>query len=468
MKRSFHHLNKVIREKFLERKTASKLKSTAIGLAGIILSACGRNIDPDETGTSLLPTAFDDVLRGSSAVDSITALAGNDTIYGFGGNDQILAGDGNDTIYGGEGDDYIDPGAGDDTIYGGKGNDTILLSSGFDIEDGGEGIDTVIFGSDQASLPVTIDLSSGKYHFTDQIASATRNLLNIENIESTAASDITIFDTTGVNSITTMSGNDIIYSKGGDDTISTGAGNDTVYLNKAKYTVDLGAGDDTIYLSTEMSVVEGGNGTDTAVIRSFDGFVDVHIDLKFSTYFVPSQMAAQDGMDLNLKSFEVITIEGNVASTLKGTIGADTLTGNDGSDTIEGREGADTLTGGNRQDTFVFNSGDTGILESEADTITDFVSGNDLIDLTSIAGDNLGTYVEVNGAANDFAAYTANATTSFSGNAIDIYVEYNLNGAGNTYLIADEDKSGNVSAGDTLIILSGLSSADAVDSSDII
>ena len=73
-----------------------------------------------------------------------------------------------------------------------------------------------------------------------------------------------------------------------------------------------------------------------------------------------------------------------------------------------------------------------------------------------------------NGAANDFAAYTANATTSFSGNAIDIYVEYNLNGAGNTYLIADEDKSGNVSAGDTLIILSGLSSADAVDSSDII
>ena len=81
---------------------------------------------------------------------------------------------------------------------------------------------------------------------------------------------------------------------------------------------------------------------------------------------------------------EVITIEGNVASTLKGTIGADTLTGNDGSDTIEGREGADTLTGGNRQDTFVFNSGDTGVLESEADTITDFVSGNDLIDLTSI------------------------------------------------------------------------------------
>ena len=96
------------------------------------------------------------------------------------------------------------------------------------------------------------------------------------------------------------------------------------------------------------------------------------------------------------------------------------------------------------------------------------MSGNDLIDLVSITGDDLGTYVEANGAANNFAAYTTNATASFSGNAIDIYVEYNLNGAGNTYLIADEDKSGNVSAGDTLIILSGLSSSDAIDSSDLI
>ena len=72
----------------------------------------------------------------------------------------------------------------------------------------------------------------------------------------------------------------ILSIQGGDDIISTGAGNDTVYLSKGKYTVDLGAGNDTIYLSTEMSVIEGGNGTDTAVIRAFNGFVDVHVDLK--------------------------------------------------------------------------------------------------------------------------------------------------------------------------------------------
>ena len=286
----------------------------------ILLSACGRNIDPDEAGTTLVPTIYDDLLRGSSEIDSITGLAGNDTIYGFGGNDQILAGD----------------------------------------------------------------------------------------------------------------------------------------------------GDDTIYLSTAMSIIEGGNGTDTAVIRAFDGFVDVTVDLKYSTYYVQSKLEAQDGQDLNLKSFETITIEGNVAATLRGTINADTLIGDDGADTIEGRAGADTLTGGNRQDTFVFTSGDTGVAEAEADTITDFVSGNDLLNLASIVDGNIGTYVEVNGAANNFTTFTANATASFTGSAIDIYVEYNLNGSGNTYLAVDENSSGYLSAGDTLIILSGLSGADAVDSSDFI
>ena len=446
-------------------KKSEKLLSS---LSLLALSACGRTVDPDASGAGLVPTAYDDILRGSNEIDSITGLAGNDTIYGFGGNDQILAGDGDDTIYGGDGDDYIDPGAGSDSVYGDKGNDRILLSSGSDIEDGGEGIDTIIFNSTQSSLPITIDLNSGKYHYTQQIASAKKTLFSIENIESTAAADVTVHDTVGKNTISTASGNDTIHSKGGDDVISTGAGNDTVYLKNGSYTVDLGAGNDTIYLSTTTSIVEGGNGTDTAVIRAFDGFVDVNVDLKFSTYFVPSKLTAQDGMDVNLKSFEKITIDGNVSATLRGSIGADTLVGDDGADTLEGRGGADILTGGNRQDTFVFTSGDTGITEATADTITDFVSGNDLLDLTAITNGNIGTYVEASGTNNNFGTFSGNATTSFTGSAVDIYVEYNLNGSGNTYILVDEDSNGSVSAGDTLLILSGLSGSGAVDSSDFI
>ena len=108
------------------------------------------------------------------------------------------------------------------------------------------------------------------------------------------------------------------------------------------------------------------------------------------------------------------------------------------------------------------------ILVTEATVTNDFVSGNDLIDLTAISDGNIGTYVETSGAGNNFAQFTSNATASFTGSAIDIYVQYNLNGSGNTYIFVDEDSNGSVSAGDTLIILSGLSGSSAVDSSDFI
>ena len=440
--------------------------STAIAL---VLSACGRETRsttevPLADETSNIPTAFNDKLVGSDDLDTFTALAGDDEIYGFGGNDQIIAGTGNDTIYGGDGDDNIQPGAGDDKIYGEGGNDTIYLSAGADIEDGGEGTDTIIFGPDQTTLPVTINLDTGRYHFTSQIASVTQNLFSIENITSEGAADLTVHDTSGVNVITTNTGNDTIYSKGGNDTITTAAGNDTVYLGAGTYTVDLGAGDDKVYLTTSASSINGNTGTDEAIARAFDGFVDIYIDLQFSTYFVPSKLTAQDGMDVSLEGFENVTIDGNVAATILGTSAANTLVGDAGADVINGRGGADTLTGGSKSDKFVFSSGDTGITEATADTITDFSTGTDKIDV-----DAPGTYVEADGTGTaNFAAFQTAANASLTTNSDDIYAQYNFNGGGNTLVVIDEDKSGTITTGDTLIILTGLSTADGLDSSDFI
>ena len=393
------------------------LTSTAIAL---VLSACGRETRsttevPLADETSNVPTAFDDKLVGSDDLDTFTALAGDDEIYGFGGNDQIIAGTGNDTIYGGDGDDNIQPGAGDDKIYGEGGNDTIL-SAGADIEDGGEGIDTIIFGPDQTTLPVTINLDTGRYHFTSQIASVTQNLFSIENVTSEGGADLTIYDTAGVNVITTNTGNDTIHSKGGNDNITTAAGNDTVYLGDGTYIVDLGAGNDKVYLTTNASSINGNTGTDEAIVRAFDGFVDIYIDLQFSTYFVPSKLTAQDGMDVSLESFEKVTIDGNVAATILGTSAGDTLVGDAGADVITGRGGADTLTGGSKSDRFVFESGDTGITEATADTITDFSTGTDKIDITSV-----GSYVEADGSGNaDLAAFITDANASLPTTSIDI------------------------------------------------
>ena len=448
------------------KKQSIIFSSTAIAM---ILSACGRETRstteiPLADEATNIPTAFNDKLVGSDDLDTFTALAGDDEIYGFGGNDQIIAGTGNDTIYGGEGDDNIQPGAGDDKVYGEGGNDTIYLSAGADIEDGGEGIDTIIFGPDQTTLPVTINLDTGRYHFTSQIASVTQNLFSIENITSEGAADLTVYDTSDVNIITTNTGNDTVHSKGGNDTITTGSGNDTVYLGNGTYTVDLGAGDDKVYLTTTASSIDGNTGSDEAIVRAFDGFVDVYIDLQFSTYFVPSKLTAQDGMEVSLQNFEKVTIDGNVASTILGTSAADILVGDGGADVITGRGGADTLTGGSRSDQFVFKSGDTGITEATADTITDFSTGTDKIDLESP-----GTYVEADGTSTaNLAAFITAANASLTTNSDDIYAQYNFAGGGNTLVVVDEDKSGTVTSGDTLIILSGLSTAGGLDGSDFI
>ncbi|MDN4999505.1 VCBS domain-containing protein [Bradyrhizobium sp. GCM10027634] len=77
------------------------------------------------------------------------------------------------------------------------------------------------------------------------------------------------------------------------------------------------------------------------------------------------------------------TIKGNNGDdVLYGGSGQDTIDGSNGNDTIIGGFGADKLTGGNGDDTFVYLS----VADSRAgrfDTITDFVSGTDKIDLTA-------------------------------------------------------------------------------------
>ena len=99
-----------------------------------------------------------------------------------------------------------------------------------------------------------------------------------------------------------------------------------------------------------------------------------------------------------------------------------------------------------------------------ADTITDFSTGTDKIDIATV-----GSYVEADGAGNaNIAAFITDADASLPTSSIDIYAEYNFNGEGNTLVVIDEDKSGAVNTGDTLIILSGLSTAGGLDASDFI
>uniref|UniRef100_UPI0040487322 M10 family metallopeptidase C-terminal domain-containing protein n=1 Tax=Flavobacterium sp. TaxID=239 RepID=UPI0040487322 len=67
-----------------------------------------------------------------------------------------------------------------------------------------------------------------------------------------------------------------------------------------------------------------------------------------------------------------------------GGAGDDTIYGEIGDDTIDGGAGNDTLNGGGGIDTFVIRSGDGGSSISDADTITDFTDGTDIIGMSGL------------------------------------------------------------------------------------
>ena len=73
--------------------------------------------------------------------------------------------------------------------------------------------------------------------------------------------------------------------------------------------------------------------------------------------------------------------------TITGSAFADTLTGSSAADTIVGGSGGDTLTGGAGADTFAYTAiANTVAGSGNFDTILDFTSGSDHLDLSGISG----------------------------------------------------------------------------------
>lgn len=107
------------------------------------------------------------------------------------------------------------------------------------------------------------------------------------------------------------------------------------------------------------------------------------------------------------------TVGAQFSLNVTGAGGADTIVGGAGADTITGGAGADTLTGGLGADTFAYASTTIAGLTAEGgDSITDFLSGTDIISFADLSGDVGFTVGTATVAGETLLASTGNAGTA--------------------------------------------------------
>ena len=191
-------------------------------------------------------------------VEDVLGGAGNDRLYGNGMGNLLNGGDGNDVLAGFAGNDTLIGGAGRDRLMPGLGNDTV---------DGGLGADTVDY-SDTA-LGWTVDIS---------LHSATAGLPFLGVYKHTLS---------GIENVTTGSGNDTVYGdKGaniitgnaGDDSLSGGEGNDTLYGRDGSDTLAGGAGIDRLFGGADDDVFVFDTASSTDTVFDYEDGID-RIDL---------------------------------------------------------------------------------------------------------------------------------------------------------------------------------------------
>lgn len=186
------------------------------------------------------------------------------------------------------------------------------------------------------------------------------------------------------------SGHDLITGNQADNSLWGNAGNDQLYGNNGNDILIGGSGGDRL---------DGGAGIDTAsyqeatagVIASLFGPDGNTGEAAGDTFYLVEQLAGSNYAD---------TLTGDdSANGLSGLAGNDTLNGLGGNDVLIGGAGADVLAGGAGADTFVFAAVTDSRTNGGRDTITDFVSRLDKIDLKAIdastrtSGDQAFSYI---------------------------------------------------------------------------
>jgi Ca2+-binding RTX toxin-like protein len=378
----------------------------------------------------------------SQLVSSVTFLLGTTTAIHAGRprgdlghrTHRLTTGSGKDIITGGALADNIRTGAGDDTI------DARTRVTGTDIVDGGDGIDTLVVNASAETGSMSLKHGLNPSYFVDSTSgNFDIDASNIEKVKFTsgagddfintgrggvtvdggAGSDLWLADLSQLSasvsftlgttqsidaagltsiqnieriSITTGSGNDTLTGGALADQINGGAGNDTINLKTGSTSGGIDSADGgrapTRWWSTPRRD-GGGDAVDRAQsqLRRQLGLRQLRArGLQHGARRVHGRTRQRCGD--RARRDDVLT-GGRGDDILAGGDGDDTLDGGINNDLLRGGRGADSLTGGTGVDIFDYDLlGDSSVVSGKIDTIADFLSGTDKIDLSGIDADN--------------------------------------------------------------------------------
>ncbi|KNG92916.1 calcium-binding protein [Pseudaestuariivita atlantica] len=374
-----------------------------------------------DSAADISGTSGNNILIGSNPYTNINGRGGDDYLSGWG---VLNGGGGNDTIEGRERDDRLLGGAGDDVLITQVRQDTLY---GRDIIRGGDGFDLLVidpvYNNGQVEY-VEVNLATGliEEHGYWEEAPVLEEVEAVQVLGDLRAH------------LTGDAGDNLLVGGNLDDTLSGGAGADALIGGAGHDIADYTSATRSVRVDLQNAALSYND----AAGDTFDGIEE------FRTGDNIDQLRG----DASANLFRT----GGLSDRLYGRAGDDTLLGEAGADAFYGGLGADVMTGGDdagRRDRFIyFNASESGVGDGNRDVITDFVSGEDRIELSRIDADLTQGFKQ---------AFQFIGDTAFSGTAGELRFEQQ---GGITLVQADRDGDG---AADFEIELTGTLTLTSTD-----